>query len=131
MADEPARTDFPALPPFLLDNLNTCGFPFPFAVQLAVLSSFFSSDTDLAIGFPTGNRKTLADLVPVLSSFHTRTVPRLRAVVVVPNRALASQISSAARWPVQLGTRRPEVFRGRPPAILMAAALPRRDDRAR
>jgi ATP-dependent RNA helicase DDX51/DBP6 len=96
MTDDSHWTDFHFIPDFLLTNLTNSGFQFPFPVQSAVLSHFFSSDTDLAIGFPTGSGKTLAYLIPVISSLHSRIVPRLRAVIVVPNRALASQVFSVA-----------------------------------
>jgi ATP-dependent RNA helicase DDX51/DBP6 len=96
MTDEGRWEDFPFIPPFLLSNLNQCGFEFPFPVQSAVLSSFFSSDTDLAIGFPTGSGKTLAYLIPIISQLHSRVVPRLRAVIVVPNRSLTTQVFNVA-----------------------------------
>jgi ATP-dependent RNA helicase DDX51/DBP6 len=96
MADQPLWEDFPFIPEFLLANLTKSGFQFPFPVQSAVLSSFFSSDTDLAIGFPTGSGKTLAYLIPIITFLHSRVVPRLRAVIVVPNRELAAQVFSVA-----------------------------------
>ena len=50
-------TDFAEIPEFLVQNLIANNFPTPFPVQSAVISNFFSSDRDLAIGFPTGSGK--------------------------------------------------------------------------
>ena len=89
-------SDFPMIPQFLLDNLIEGGFDFPFLVQSAVISTFFSTTSDLAIGYPTGSGKTLSYLIPVITSLYTRVVPRLRAIIVVPNRELADQVFTVA-----------------------------------
>ena len=94
--DAASWEDFPTIPPFLLENLSNHGFPFPFPVQSAVIDAFFSSDSDLAIGFPTGSGKTLSYLIPIISFLHKRVVPRVRAIVVVPNRELATQVFNVA-----------------------------------
>lgn len=94
--DAASWEDFPAIPPFLLDNIGNNGYPFPFPVQSAVIDAFFTSDSDLAIGFPTGSGKTLSYLIPIISLLHNRVVPRVRAVIVVPNRELATQVFHVA-----------------------------------
>ncbi|KAH0787841.1 ATP-dependent RNA helicase DDX51 [Histomonas meleagridis] len=80
------------IPEFLYHNLIDGGFDFPFLVQSAVISTFFSTTSDLAIGYPTGSGKTLSYLIPIISCLHSRIVPRLRALIVVPNRELARQV---------------------------------------
>lgn len=94
--DESNWKDFPAIPEFLIKNLINEGFETPFAVQTAVINAFFSTDQDLAIGFPTGSGKTLSYLIPIISSLYQRVVPRVRALIVVPNRELAKQVFKVA-----------------------------------
>ena len=48
---------------------------------------------DLYVAAPTGSGKTVAYAVPVIQMIHNRIVPRIRAVVVVPTRELARQVS--------------------------------------
>ena len=90
--DNTKWSDLPNIPQFLVDNLNEAGFFMPFRVQTAVISAFFSTTNDLAIGYPTGSGKTLSYLIPIISVLYKRIVPRLRALIVVPNRELATQV---------------------------------------
>lgn len=85
-------SDFSMIPSFLLTNLEDQSYEFPFPVQTAVISTFFDTTSDLAIGYPTGSGKTLSYLVPIISTLYKRIVPRLRAVIVVPNKELAKQV---------------------------------------
>lgn len=89
-------SDLPGIPDFLIKNLNENEFFVPFRAQVAVISAFFSTTSDLSIGYPTGSGKTLSYLIPIISSLYTRVVPRLRALIVVPNRELATQVFNVA-----------------------------------
>jgi ATP-dependent RNA helicase DDX51/DBP6 len=54
-------------------------------------------DRDVCVCAPTGSGKTLTYLLPVVQSLSTRRVPGVRALVVVPTRALAAQVLSVAQ----------------------------------
>ena len=92
MEEDQNWNDLPNIPEFLIENLIKNSYQNPFPVQTAVISSFFNTNNDLAIGFPTGSGKTLSYLIPIISSIYKRIVPRLRVLIVVPNRELALQV---------------------------------------
>lgn len=92
MEEEAQWSSFPQIPEYLRKNLEANGFDMPFPVQIAVLEKFFSTDVDLAIGFPTGSGKTLSYLIPIVSALSDRIVQKLRALIVVPNSELAVQV---------------------------------------
>ncbi|KAI0242046.1 ATP-dependent RNA helicase dbp6 [Massospora cicadina] len=79
------------------ENLNITEL---FAVQKAVipllarpeLASERFPPGDLCVSAPTGSGKTLAYVLPIVQRLHTRTVPRLRALVIVPTRDLMTQV---------------------------------------
>jgi len=96
MEEEQSWSDFTTLPDFLIENLESNDFKSPFPVQTAVISHFFSTNNDLAIGFPTGSGKTLSYLIPLISKLCNRVVQKLRALIVVPNRELAIQVFNTA-----------------------------------
>lgn len=89
-------TDIPGIPEFLIQNLRFNGYDRPFPVQIDVISHFFQNSSDLAIGHPTGSGKTLSYLIPIISSLYKRTIPRTRALIVVPNRELSTQVFNVA-----------------------------------
>lgn len=89
-------SDLPGIPQFLIENLKSNEYETPFRVQVAVISHFFTTTSDLAIGYPTGSGKTLSYLIPIISSLYKRVVPRIRALIVVPNRELATQVFNVA-----------------------------------
>lgn len=76
-----------------------------FAVQASVIPLLLSQKTkgllympyapprDLCVSAPTGSGKTLAYTVPIVELLRTRTVVQLRALVLVPTRDLAMQVS--------------------------------------
>jgi ATP-dependent RNA helicase DDX51/DBP6 len=71
-----------------------------FPVQSAIWSQSlggYSLPSDLCVCAPTGCGKTLAYLLPVVNSLASRTVPRLRALVVLPTVGLAQQIAYVAK----------------------------------
>ncbi|PVD33916.1 hypothetical protein C0Q70_05178 [Pomacea canaliculata] len=47
---------------------------------------------DICVSAPTGSGKTLAFVLPIIQSLKCRTVPHVRAVVVLPVRDLAEQV---------------------------------------
>jgi ATP-dependent RNA helicase DDX51/DBP6 len=64
-----------------------------FPMQAEVVSHILgASGRDVVLCAPTGSGKTLAYCLPILSLLSSRIVPRLRAVIVVPTRDLASQV---------------------------------------
>ncbi len=68
-----------------------------FAMQSAViqhimLASRVQRSGDVVLRSPTGSGKTLAFTIPIVERLRNRTVPRLRAVIVVPTHDLAAQI---------------------------------------
>lgn len=72
-----------------------------FAVQAAILPqllrlplTLLPSDglCDYLISAPTGSGKTLAYAIPVVEILSTRTVKRLRALIVLPTRDLVTQV---------------------------------------
>lgn len=50
------------------------------------------SHCDVCIAAPTGSGKTLSYVLPVVAALQGRTVPRLRALVLVPTRDLVQQV---------------------------------------
>lgn len=75
-----------------------------FAVQGAVIPALlrdahahhlylpYAPPRDLCISAPTGSGKTLAYVVPIIEVLHKRTIPQLRALILVPTRDLAVQV---------------------------------------
>lgn len=72
-----------------------------FAVQTAVIPhllsipsqpSPFNPPRDLCVSAPTGSGKTLAYAIPIISHLRTRTITRLRALVILPTRDLIIQV---------------------------------------
>lgn len=85
-----------ALP--LRDSLSKMGISSLFEMQEKVLSHILNVSTKRLIGdvilcAPTGSGKTLAYALPVVQSMLGRKIPRLRAIIVVPTRDLAIQVS--------------------------------------
>lgn len=88
-------------------NLALLGFDNAFSVQVGTLrvmmedirKSKLVSDFrgDLLVNASTGSGKTLAYLVSIIEALHTRVVPRLRAIILVPTRPLINQVSQTLR----------------------------------
>lgn len=91
----------------VLKNLSLLGFEEAFSVQVGTLrvmledirKNKLASDFrgDLLVNASTGSGKTLAYLVPIVEALHTRVVPRLRAIILVPTRPLINQVSQTLR----------------------------------
>lgn len=52
---------------------------------------------DIVLCAPTGSGKTLAYALPIIQQLHSRIVPSLKAIVVVPTRDLALQVAYVFR----------------------------------
>lgn len=88
-------------------NLSLLGFENAFSVQVGTLrvmmedirKNNLASDFrgDLLVNASTGSGKTLAYLLPIVEALHSRVVPRLRAIVLVPTRPLINQVSQTLR----------------------------------
>lgn len=48
----------------------------------------------MCVSAPTGSGKTLAYLIPIVHLLCDRVVKRLRALVLLPTRGLATQVAS-------------------------------------
>jgi ATP-dependent RNA helicase DDX51/DBP6 len=65
-----------------------------FAVQSKTVPLVLSNPhRDFVVCFPTGSGKTLAYAIPIVQSLMNRVVARLRALILVPTRELAVQVS--------------------------------------
>eukprot|EP00934_Nitzschia_sp_Nitz4_P006137 Nitzschia sp. Nitz4//scaffold235_size30605//3561//5864//NITZ4_007971-RA/size30605-processed-gene-0.71-mRNA-1//1//CDS//3329543441//6127//frame0 len=88
------------LAPFLVDNLQREGHKHFFPIQALVIPDVIVAERysqlrvvrDVCVGAPTGSGKTLAFVLPVLNALSTRQICRLRALVVLPSRDLATQV---------------------------------------
>ena len=87
------------LAPFLIDNLKRDGYENFFPIQSLVIPDVITSERhahirarDVCVAAPTGSGKTLSFVLPVLNALSKRMVCRLRALVVLPSRDLASQV---------------------------------------
>lgn len=87
------------LAPFLIQNLEEDEYDSFFPIQALVIPDVIASERhahirnrDICVSAPTGSGKTLAFVLPVLNSLAGRRVKRLRALVVLPSRDLATQV---------------------------------------
>jgi superfamily II DNA/RNA helicase len=65
-------------------------------INKALNAQYSPFDCDLCVAAPTGSGKSLAYLLPIIHLLGGRTHPMLRALIVLPTRDLALQISSVA-----------------------------------
>lgn len=84
----------------LADTLLSDGITSFFPVQTAVLPLLLRSASrpylqprDICVSAPTGSGKTLSYALPIIQTLRSRKVTRLRALVLLPSRELASQVS--------------------------------------
>lgn len=97
-------SDITQLSPFMQKNLLNNGFTHAFSVQIAVLDLMLQDIQnqklqpdimgDILVNASTGSGKTLAYLIPIIEALHTRIVPRVRAIVLVPTKPLINQVRS-------------------------------------
>ncbi len=89
--------DMKQLNSMLKEILMSNGIKYFFPVQRQVIphlldESIFNRPPDVCVSAPTGSGKTLAFVLPIVQSLIPRTVPRIRALVILPVQDLAAQI---------------------------------------
>ncbi|XP_032126779.1 ATP-dependent RNA helicase DDX51 isoform X2 [Sapajus apella] len=98
--------DIPEVHPDLQKQLRAHGISSYFPVQAAVIPALLESaacgflvgrggyrPSDLCVSAPTGSGKTLAFVIPVVQALLSRVVCHVRALVVLPTKELAQQVS--------------------------------------
>ncbi|XP_060026290.1 LOW QUALITY PROTEIN: ATP-dependent RNA helicase DDX51 [Lagenorhynchus albirostris] len=98
--------DIPEVHPDLRKRLRAQGISSYFPVQAAVIPALLESaangflvsrggyrPSDLCVSAPTGSGKTLAFVIPVVQALLRRAVCQVRALVVLPTKELAQQVS--------------------------------------
>nr|KAF6403249.1 DEAD-box helicase 51 [Molossus molossus] len=98
--------DIPEVHPDLRKQLRAHGISSYFPVQAAVIPALLESAAngflvgrggyqprDLCVSAPTGSGKTLAFVLPVVQALLPRAVCQVRALVVLPTKELAQQVS--------------------------------------
>ncbi|XP_003945289.3 ATP-dependent RNA helicase DDX51 isoform X1 [Saimiri boliviensis] len=98
--------DIPEVHPELQKQLRAHGISSYFPVQAAVIPALLESaacgflvgrggyrPSDLCVSAPTGSGKTLAFVIPVVQALLSRVVCHVRALVVLPTKELAQQVS--------------------------------------
>ncbi|XP_058137168.1 ATP-dependent RNA helicase DDX51 isoform X2 [Dasypus novemcinctus] len=98
--------DVPEVHPELQRKLQAQGISSYFPVQAAVIPTLLQSAAggflvgrggyrprDLCVSAPTGSGKTLAFVIPVVQTLLHRVVCHVRALVVLPTKELAQQVS--------------------------------------
>ncbi|XP_023052624.2 ATP-dependent RNA helicase DDX51 isoform X1 [Piliocolobus tephrosceles] len=98
--------DIPEVHPDLQKQLRAHGISSYFPVQAAVIPALLESaacgflvgrggyrPSDLCVSAPTGSGKTLAFVIPVVQALLSRVVCHIRALVVLPTKELAQQVS--------------------------------------
>ncbi|XP_045390030.1 ATP-dependent RNA helicase DDX51 [Lemur catta] len=98
--------DIPEVHPDLQKQLRAQGVSSYFPVQAAVIPALLESaaggflvgrggyrPSDLCVSAPTGSGKTLAFVIPVVQALLRRIVCHIRALVVLPTKELAQQVS--------------------------------------
>lgn len=90
--------------PFLIKNIERDNINEFFPIQSHVIPYVISSEIhehirarDICVSAPTGSGKTLSYVIPVLNSLAERRIVRLRALVVLPNRDIATQVYTVFR----------------------------------
>ncbi|XP_057267320.1 ATP-dependent RNA helicase DDX51 [Pezoporus wallicus] len=98
--------DIPGLHPRLLKKLQVNGIESFFPVQAEVIPAILQSASngyllgqggyrprDICVSAPTGSGKTLAFVIPIVQVLLDRVVCQVRALVVLPTKELAQQVS--------------------------------------
>ncbi|XP_005636133.1 ATP-dependent RNA helicase DDX51 isoform X2 [Canis lupus baileyi] len=98
--------DIPEVHPDMQKKLQAHGISSYFPVQAAVIPTLLESiangflvarggyrPSDLCVSAPTGSGKTLAFVIPVVQALLCRAVCQVRALVVLPTKELAQQVS--------------------------------------
>lgn len=81
------------------NNLSEGGIESFFPVQQAVIPQLLRNNVrpciqprDMCVAAPTGSGKTIAYAIPIIQSLKSRSTIRLRALLVLPSRELATQV---------------------------------------
>uniref|UniRef100_A0ABM5F238 ATP-dependent RNA helicase n=1 Tax=Pogona vitticeps TaxID=103695 RepID=A0ABM5F238_9SAUR len=98
--------DVPVIHPKLVKKLQANGIESLFPVQAEVIPAILESGasgflagrggyqpSDICVSAPTGSGKTLAFVIPVVQALLDRVVCRVRALIVLPTKELAQQVS--------------------------------------
>ncbi|NXF87050.1 DDX51 helicase, partial [Eubucco bourcierii] len=98
--------DVPGIHPWLLKKLKMNGIESFFPVQAEVIPAILQSASngyllgqggyrpkDVCVSAPTGSGKTLAFVIPIVQVLLDRVVCQVRALVVLPTKELAQQVS--------------------------------------
>ncbi|KFQ32174.1 ATP-dependent RNA helicase DDX51, partial [Mesitornis unicolor] len=98
--------DVPGIHPRLLKKLQMNGIEFFFPVQAEVIPAILESASngyllgqggyrpkDICVSAPTGSGKTLSFVIPIVQVLLDRVVCQVRALVVLPTKELAQQVS--------------------------------------
>ncbi|NWR83420.1 DDX51 helicase, partial [Furnarius figulus] len=98
--------DIPGIHPRLLKKLQTNGIESFFPVQAEVIPAILQSASngyllgrggyrpkDICVSAPTGSGKTLSFVIPIVQVLLDRVVCHVRALVVLPTKELAQQVS--------------------------------------
>ncbi|XP_067406073.1 ATP-dependent RNA helicase DDX51 isoform X2 [Emydura macquarii macquarii] len=98
--------DVPGIHPKLLKKLQVNGIESFFPVQGEVIPAILESassgflvgrggyqPSDICVSAPTGSGKTLSFIIPVIQALLERVVCKVRALVVLPTKELAQQVS--------------------------------------
>jgi len=76
--------------------LGDLGFEFFFPVQSQVIPFLLKPHVyrphDVCVSAPTGSGKTLTYVLPIVQRLKSRVVPKVRAIVMLPNEILAAQV---------------------------------------
>ncbi|XP_066187282.1 ATP-dependent RNA helicase DDX51 isoform X2 [Sylvia atricapilla] len=99
-------SDIPGIHPRLLKKLQMNGIDSFFPVQAEVIPAILQSASngyllgrggyrpkDICVSAPTGSGKTLAFVIPIVQVLLDRVVCHVRALVVLPTKELAQQVS--------------------------------------
>jgi ATP-dependent RNA helicase DDX51/DBP6 len=84
----------------IITNLREMGIDELFPVQMCVIPHIMTANVvggDICVSAPTGSGKTLAYAIPIVNALMTRSIVRVRCVVLVPTRDLVVQVKEVFR----------------------------------
>lgn len=97
--EQMAIDDMKELDTEIVETLKSNGVKYFFPVQRQVIPQLLKAwkvkffwPSDICVSAPTGSGKTLAFVLPIIQTLKFRTVPRIRALVILPVQDLANQV---------------------------------------
>lgn len=92
--------ELPYLSELMRKNLAAMNVKYLFPVQQSVIPWLLSANQqpapyrprDVCVSAPTGSGKTIAFALPIVEGLRNRVVPKIRALIVLPVRELATQV---------------------------------------